>query len=174
MEKGASAAIPMAILGGSALIALGAYLGLRSREVGAPPPPDPPSVAAIALPSPAAPPSGVLPGPVPAAALALQGAPKPRLAEPASDVQAALERERPTFVERCWKPAVAKRATPAQSTYEFDLAFDEAGHATGVGISEIDATSRADVAQCLRLLGTPLHIPPPGERTHARVRFTLP
>jgi hypothetical protein len=104
-----------------------------------------------------------------------EGAPSP---SPVVDAQAAataaLEAQRATFVEQCWKPAAAERPAPDHSSYLFDLAFDERGVEVGRGISEVTRESRADVARCLRALPGSITIPPPGARRSARVTITLP
>ena len=163
-----SNAIPAAILAGCSILAVAVYFGLKARPV---------VVVAPALSSSApAASEGEADRPViPATAASLLGAANHPPGAPAdADVASALEKLRPSLVQTCWKPAVAAQPSPDHSTYLFDLTFDEAGHEVARGVSEVDRTSRADVARCIRAHYTPLAIPARATRTRARVPLTLP
>lgn len=90
-----------------------------------------------------------------------------------SAVRAALEAQKPLFDEKCWAPSAKTTPLPAKSTYVFDLATNELGQEVARGISETEG-SRADVAQCLRLVFAPVAVAPTHQRTTTRVRIELP
>ncbi|HEY2511364.1 MAG TPA: hypothetical protein VGI39_10935 [Polyangiaceae bacterium] len=163
-----SNAIPVAILAGCSIIAVAVYLGLSARPVVVV---APALSSAVPVASASAPEQAVMPA---AAASLLGAANHPPSTGLDADVASALEKLRSSLVQACWKPAVAAQPTPDHATYMFDLTFDEAGREVARGVSEIDRTSRADVAQCIRAHYTPLAIPARGARTRARVPLTLP
>jgi hypothetical protein len=155
-------ATPAAVLLGAALIASGLYFGLRARPVVIATQPEVTAAAVKARAGPAERPAATpLVAPY-------------REAEVDEDVKRALEKLRPTLISACWTPAISRNPNPSRSTYEYDLAFDEAGSAIGVGVSEVDANSRGDVAQCLRRQTLPIEIAGRGVRSHARATITLP
>lgn len=156
-----SLSIPLAILLGSSIIAVGLYLGLRSGEQQ---PADNTTTGDVnngeqRVDAPAAP------------------APKPRM--PRAEVQAqaiaAVEQTRPLMLEKCWEPLIKKNPEPKFTEFFFDLTFDgKTGKAIGRAINEERGKSREDVGVCLRGLPMDYVIEPPGKNTRVEFSFTLP
>jgi hypothetical protein len=162
LAESSSLAIPFSILGGSALIAIALYAGLRSRE---------PATSTVTATSPStptgtstststAPPEPPLP-------------PRPDRAIVEAAIGNALEGKRALFRAKCWDPSVAKTPEPKESTYLFEIGVDERGQEISRGISDVGG-ARPDVGECLRYLIAPVSIPAPGQQIAARVRFRFP
>jgi len=164
MVRGSGASIPIAILAGSALIAVAVYLGLSGRGDGRETTTPEASAPAPGNAEPAR--SRRPPDDRPVVRKASQ-------AEIEDLTREAFERARPLMLERCWNPTVTANPEPATSKYSVDVTFDgTTGRAIALGISELRGEpSRPDVAQCLRELPMDQAIDPPGE--NARVQLTL-
>lgn len=149
------AAVPIAIVSGCGLIAIGLYAGLRSRPVA--PPAAAPAAGSAPLPSPA------------------DAAPPVPPDQVAAQVAAALEAQRGRFISTCWQPSLAKAAQPARSPYELNFTISAEGKEVARGISELRGQSRADVAQCLRAIhDAPILVAPPGQATTVTLTLWLP
>ncbi len=100
--------MPLAVLGGAALIAVAVFFGLRRDRT---PPESAPQTVEIK----------------PLSRTAIEGS-----------VRAALEAQKPMLRERCWDPAVKASALPAKAVYQFEIGIDEHGQEIARGISEIE------------------------------------
>jgi len=150
--------LPLSIIAGAALIALGLFFGLRAGPRGGAPSTTAGAPAAAPVPQSAIPiaPSAA----APALQQAAQGASLDQVRQHV--VRAlAVEKEK-TLVPKCWQPLLAKTPSPARAKYTFNLAFDAQGKEIARAISEHREAERADVGQCLRGLPGGLTIPPPG------------
>ena len=179
-------ATPAAILAGSALVGAGLYFGLRSRGVPpsapapvesgafapAPSPSTPTTVTgASSRPPPSFPGAPTMPGtPVAPPWLSLS----PKVTDDVDrDALAALQKQRPNLLARCWTPAVARDAKLEHASYTLNLAFNDQGHEIGSGIVS-EASDPPDVSACVARTRAPLDIPARGRRVQAQVPFTLP
>jgi hypothetical protein len=143
--------VPASILGAGALIGAGLFLGLSARPA----------------PEPRATPAAVAPP-------ALAPAPPPLLTGLAKEVAAALARQKPEMVTRCWEPSLKTSPTPGTGRYTFDVTIDPSGHEIARSISDDGATARADVRDCLRRLPIGLDVSPPRAQVRVSVPFDLP
>lgn len=150
---------PTAILIGSAIVAVGLYLGLQGS--GGPPSAPPPAPTVHAAP----PPKEPIAPPRPAVRASRD--------EVTRQAANALEGQRARIVERCWKPSVAKQAQPASVKYVFNYTFSAEGHQIGRGVSEDRATARPDVTACMVGMLEPLSIPPPGANASVDIPLEL-
>ena len=148
---------PVAILVGSCIVGLGLYFGLAHRAAPVPSPPVPVPPAA----STAAPP-------------ATSEAPVTQVDEVRKQVAAAMAAKKPTIVERCWKPALAKQAEPKQGSWTFNFSFDASGKQLMRGVVEDRQRLRHDVTACIGDVLGILTIPPPGGPVFVEVPFELP
>jgi hypothetical protein len=148
---------PMAILIGSAIIAVGLFLGLQQGSVGPPPAPTVPA---------APPPKEQIAPPKPAVVASRD--------EVTRQAANALAGQRPEIVARCWKPSVAKQAQPASAKYVFNYTFSADGRQIGRGVAEDRATARRDLTACMVGMLEPLSIPPPGANTYVEIPLELP
>lgn len=169
---------PTAIVAAGALIGLGLYSGLSNRPIEAPPASvsGVTSTAAVADVPPAQSSVALV---VPSASAVTSTTSIAGLAPAAIEQSAAkgLAREKKArFVDTCWKPALAKVATPATSVYSVHLSFDPEGKEVARGVSEVRGKdSRQDVARCLREqpLGIKLDTPP-GRTAQVDLELTFP
>ncbi|MBL8718791.1 MAG: hypothetical protein JNL79_22605 [Myxococcales bacterium] len=164
-ERGSSkgGSIPAAIVVGSLIIAFGLYKGLAARA----PAPGP----AVFVPTPPAPTGSTPPGPVTPQLLALD-----RQAAVDERTRNALEKERTTLLDRCWKPFVTDGGA-RQSLYKFEVWFDAAGKETRRDIFPVpNAEARPDTLKCLRAWETKLSIvvPTPASEVKAVVELPFP
>ena len=165
-ERGSSkgGSIPAAIVVGSLIIAFGLYKGLSARA------PAPVPVFPVGTTSPA-PTGSAHPGPVTPQLLALD-----RQAAVDERTRNALEKERTTLLDRCWKPFVADGGA-RQSLYKFEVWFDAAGKETRRDIFPVpNAEARPDTLKCLRAWETKLSIvvPTPASEVKAVVELPFP
>lgn len=158
MAADRSLALPVSIVTGSVIIGLFAYFGLRDGLRPAPTP-----VATPTAPTaPAEPAKGYVRKP----------------AEPVPDrvfrqAQAALDAQRPGFIEKCWTPPAA--GEPASVLLTYDVTFDAAGKIIAIGLSEHREAYRRSVADCVRTLPYPvLPVDPPGENVRVIVALPMP
>jgi len=172
----------MAILAGSALIALSVYLGLRARPAAVVPSSGVAAATAdgnaSTLPGALSAPSAA-PAPTPpsgaAAGFAMQmgGANPAGASDVDRDVLAALESQRASLVDKCWKPMTSGDAKVEPANYDVDLSFDEAGREVARGLSERKGATTT-LTQCIYKNSPSLLIPSRRSRVHTRVHFTLP
>lgn len=160
--SGTSAAVPLSILAGSALIAGALYLGLTHRT-------GPQEHVAAERPTTPAPPVAPTVAPPVATPVA---PPDPAKVEAAA--RAALERHRAALVERCWRPLAAKEPEPASVPLSFDLTFDARGKLVARGISDQRSAFRPGLSSCLMGQAIDLEIAPPGVDVRVQVMMTLP
>ena len=137
--------LPIAIVAGCGLIALGLYFGLRARPDG----------AAREAP----------------ASQAAQVVADRKGTE--ADVARALDEQRVLFRDKCWTPALAKSKTPTESTYTFEIGVDLTGNEVARGVN-VTPGAREDVADCLRMVIAPVKVAPPGRALTVRVPVKLP
>jgi hypothetical protein len=140
--KGVAPAIVIA----GALIGLGLYFGLRSRN--GPAVPVMPNVA---------PPSA------PAAKVNTE-----RFAA------ALLEYHRPELVKRCWEPSRAAAPEPPQTRMTIDVTFGPDGAQLARGFLEERGASRPEVTACVQQALPVLRIPPQGVSVRVALPLTLP
>lgn len=169
---------PIAIVAAGALIGLGLYFGLSNRPVEAPPLTTFASGVTTSATSstdvPAA--QGTI---APTASVIASTTSVVVLAPAAIEQSAAkgLAREKKVrFVDTCWKPALAKTASPTTSVYSVHIAFDASGKEIARGVSELRGKdSRQDVARCLREqpLGITLDVPP-GRNAEVDLELAFP
>lgn len=100
--------MPLAVLGGAALIAVAVFFGLRRDRA---PPESAPQTAEVK----------------PLARTEIEGS-----------VRAALEAQKPMLRQRCWDPAVKATPLPAKAAYQFEIGIDERGQEIARGISELE------------------------------------
>lgn len=183
---------PVAIVLGAVIIALGLYLGLRSKgdrgarlvQTGAGVQTHAPDTgrlgSSLAMQPPGRHPRGRVATTPPRsgagsvrAGIAVRGdrALKARVTK---DATRALEALRSNLVKTCWAPAARKQPQPPKALYLYNMSFSAEGVELGRGISEIRGKSRADVANCLRRQRLGLKIPPPGRVVSVTVPLTLP
>lgn len=167
VEKPAPLSTPTAILIGSLIIAVGAYLGLQKRAPEAPsagpsqPFPGPPSaIPAVAPPPP------------------LIAAAPPQPATPSAVVEqqaaAALSSHHDRLVKVCLQPSLQKNPTPPAARFRLNIMFDAEGRQIARGISEERDASRPDVTRCVLAELPPLSIPPPGWKASVVTALSLP
>jgi hypothetical protein len=149
--------LPLSILVGSVVIALGLYFGLR-----------------VPTPAPtAAPPEGKAPTSTPEPQGKAVVAPLPPSAEQLqAQVAALVEGAKPRWKAACWDTADPAKRKPGR--YVAGLAFDAAGRVTVSGVSEVRDASDAEVAQCLRMQVNEFTIPAPGRYVVFEIPFTMP
>lgn len=85
-------------------------------------------------------------------------------------VQAALQREKPRILERCWHG----QPPEAHAELFFDVAFAADGSQVALGVQVPRKGQAAAVGKCVQDLVLQLHIDPPGQPAHARVALELP
>lgn len=141
--------IPAAIVLGSAIIAIGTYLGLRDRSPSTAAPAEDMTVAR----------SAYEPAPDPS----------PRVREQASR---QLEDLRAGFGERCWTPPGADE--PSSISLRYDVTFGPQGELLVIGISDVRGAERPSVAACVRGQPHPLRVDPPGVPVRISLELTLP
>jgi len=155
-----------AILLGSVVIALGLFLGLRSRDA-APPPLPPPATqppaaqttaAQTTAPPPAAPPA----------------APSIDRSEIVKQAAAALGSERKKLGEKCFAPSLAKQPEPKTVKLNFNFTFDASGKQIARGVSEVREFARPDVTSCVLDALPAISVPAPGQTVFVEVPFELP
>lgn len=135
---------PAIVLAG-ALIAVGLYLGLRSRQ-GAP----------TAARSNAAPPSA-----------------PPTQVSTERFAAALLEYHRPDLVKRCWEPRAASRG-PEPAKMRIDVTFGADGAQVARGFLEERGSSDPEVTACVQRVLPPLRVPPPGASVRLELQLVLP
>jgi hypothetical protein len=151
--------LPLSILLGSVIIALGLYFGLR---VPTPAPTiAPPEGKAPGAPTRAAPPEHKAVAPLPPSAEQLQ-----------THVAALVEGAKPRWKAACWDTADPAKRKPGR--YVAGLAFDAAGRVTVSGVSEVRDASDPEVAQCIRVQVNEFQIPAPGRYVVFEIPFTMP
>ncbi len=157
---------PLSILGGSAIIALGIYFGLRERPVivgttGAS------SSASAASPSASAAPTG--------SAVATTSA--PAVAPSAvvdGEVKKATSALAKTMSERCYAPHANDKEIPKHIHIIYSGTFDAAGKEVARGISDSREDAYPPVSRCLRELPMDLAIAPPGRSVNVIEALELP
>jgi hypothetical protein len=139
--KGVAPAIVIA----GALIGMGLYFGLRSRDRATPP------ARSTASPSP------------PAA---------PRL-NTEGFAAAAVEYHRAELVKRCWEPQRAGgQSNPARMT--LDITFGPDGTQLARGVLEERGAAPPEMTSCVQRILPPLQVPPPGASVRVALPLTLP
>lgn len=180
---------PVAILLGAGIIATGAYFGLRTTHapatpenrsivqnaVATEPSIDPTSVVSphgrpativqAALESPVENPSDTRLRDIPLAAI------QERVI---SDVKDALEAQRSTLVELCWKPFQSASRSPSRVKLVLNYGFDPAGNQLSAGLREDREFRRGEVRECLQRTQKPLQVRSPGTHVVVDVPFELP
>ncbi len=165
-------ATPIAILVGSAMIALGLYFGLRERLPG-----DAPvgatasasSVAASVTPSAAAPPVLEKTAPPVAAAPSIE----PRtLAE--ADAQKAVASLGQTIRTQCFDPHKSDPGAPRSVKFTYSGGFDANGVEIARALSEDRAARLPAISQCARELPMTLRIAPPGTNVNVTLVIEVP
>lgn len=160
---------PVAILAGSVVIALGLYLGLRDRAPG----PAGASDASTQASSGAA----VTPGSSAAAPATSAQPPAPAAADAAAAQGAArkaLQAQRATLLDKCWKPTAAKHVELQSARLMVNASFDAAGTQRARGVSEVRGTGHPELTQCVGTTLQPLVIPAPGAPVMVEMELTLP
>lgn len=152
--------LPLSIVAGSSIIAVGLYLGLRAQ---------PPVSAA-----PAAPPAPVVevaePKPMPAPQAPAGPSVPDRVYRQA---QAALDALQPELSRICWTPPPAGEPDAIELTY--DVTFGPDGGILMLGISDLRAAFRTSVSECIRRQPRPvLPVDPPGEPVRVMLPLQLP
>lgn len=173
---------PIAILIAGGLIAAGLFFGLRGRDstpsgpVSGPGAPDRPGRPAVTDQAPQ--PGHGADGPGAAAPPREPLAPAPAATADRNAVLAAamkdIERHRAAIVDKCVKPALAKKPDPPTIKLVFNVTFDAKGQQITRGVSEDRATSRYEVTQCVTDALPPLEVPPPGVSAMVDIPWTLP
>lgn len=163
---------PHAILGGSVIVAIGLYFGLRREPPPAAPPPSS-STAALAVSS-----SSAAPFPaVPSSAVPVAPAPTPSARADAAideDVAKAIEELRARAAKECWAPHKSDPGVPSKVKLVYSGSFDAGGTEVARGLSEDRAAAAPVVAACIRAFKMDLKIPAPGRYVNATVPFEVP
>ena len=141
--KGVAPAIVIA----GALIGVGLYFGLRSRDGATPPASSKPAATSSAAPAHVS---------------------TERFAA------AALEYHRPELVKRCWDPHPPVPGAPSQAKMTIDLTFGPDGSQVARGFREERGATRPEVTACVQRTLPPLRVPPPGGSVRVELPLTLP
>jgi hypothetical protein len=141
--KGVAPAIVIA----GALIAMGLYFGLRSRDGATPPASSKPAATSSAAPAHVS---------------------TERFAA------AALEYHRPELVKRCWDSNRPAHGAPSQAKMTIDLTFGPDGSQVARGFREERGATRPEVTACVQRTLPPLRVPPPGGSVRVELPLTLP
>lgn len=151
--------LPLAVLGGSALIALGVYFGLRSQErqvhSGASSGGDAPTSAPSAIQTPVS------------AAIA------PDRTAVEGKVKAAIEARRAILKQKCWDGPAAANPEPRSVKLTWNGTVGTSGVAA-FGISEERDAFREGLGNCVTQALADLPVPPAAAPTQVTVEFTLP
>ena len=149
--------LPASILAGSIIIALGLYLGLRSRDHHAD------------LKDASAGPSSMR-------------APDSRLHETRIDeagndsgsskaALVSLQHIKPAIVQKCWAPSASRGI---RGVYTYSFTFDPTGRAVSRAIDGPPSKEENEVLDCLREQPLQISIPPPGASLSVTIPLTLP
>jgi hypothetical protein len=159
---------PTAILLGSAMIAAGAYFGLRAR------PAPVPEVAAPVVVAPA--------GAEPTSASASpSSAPAPSPATPdrdavvaraRADAAAAVAAQRGRMAKACG--ALLAPSPPPGPRVHLDLSFDPSGREVARGVLELRGQGQPGLGACIAGAVPPITVSPPGATTRVEVPVELP
>ncbi|MCA9598090.1 MAG: hypothetical protein KC776_32480 [Myxococcales bacterium] len=150
--------LPLAVLGGGALIGLGLYFGLRER----PPPAD--ATSAKALPA-----ANTAPAPPEPSELHQRSKEAVQLA-----LKSELDRRHAALVDHCWKPLAAKDPDPASAKLSWNGTIGASGKPVAYGVSEHRDAYRAGLAECVQKDLLSLQVPPPGSSVQVSVDIQLP
>ncbi len=143
-----------AILIGSLIVAVGAYLGLRSAQPATPLAPPVAAVAPIA--APAAKPVVVTQEVVTTQAIE------------------ALSYHRRLLLERCYRPLTLGATPPRVAKFVLNVSFDAAGSQVMRGIVEERESSFPELTGCVIEQLPALAVPPPGGPTMVEIPLALP
>ncbi len=160
----------MAVLIGSVIVAVGAYLGLRERSIQE-------AVPAISGGAATSIPTGATDAPLPQTA---QARPQPASVTPEvletakAGATKELQKHKKHLIDKCWKPSAGVQPEPTSATYTLDLTFDAEGKQLGRGLTEPRRASRPDVPQCLQRELPNLVIDAPSVPVAFKVELTLP
>ena len=161
-----------AVLVGSAVIATGLYLGLRSNAA---PAPAAPTMAApqskVAPPAADPEPGAGAPAPM---GMALPGVPAEQQARVQKDTARAIEAAKPGIVRECWGPSAARAAEPSKIKLKWNGTIGSDGRPAASGLSEDREASRPDLTDCVLAKLSSLHVPPPPTPTFVSIELTLP
>jgi hypothetical protein len=158
-------AIVFAILGGFTIMGLliggGIYLGLRAGAGAAP--------SAISNAPPA---SGITEAP---RSPATSAAPMPSASPSAltSDAASAITAQKPSLVDACWKPSIAKSASPPSVSYTITYIFAPGGRQLARSVKPV-GVERADVTECIERTLTAINVRPSGTNPEVSIPLTLP
>ena len=140
--KGLAAAIVLA----GALIGMGLYFGLRSRDRLA----------------------------NPAASSARTSFPQPAQLSTERFAAALLEYHRPELVKRCWPGQGVGARSPGPATMRIDVTFGPDGTQVARGFLEDRGASQPELTACIQRALPPLRVPPPGVSVRVELPLTLP
>jgi hypothetical protein len=173
--------LSLSILGAGALVGAGLYFGLSAR----PATDASPSASGSAAPRPTLEATGPAPGADTSTGPTSPTSPTPApTAEPSALAAAEAEAlatkaieafRKDTYVEQCWKPALAKSPSPATSKHVLDITFGPEGTPISYGFSDVRGETREELTSCLSRVTVGLKLPkPPGRNVRVQPTLTFP
>jgi hypothetical protein len=163
-QSGAKSNVPLALIGGFAMLSVAVYFGIRDRA---------PAGRAEALP-----PAATSAGPArPTAATSSIPTPQASHAAPsfdAADIERTFSQQKSALMTACVGPAQAEGSAPKPVELWFRLSFGADGTQSGLGVRQIGGIVDPKLVICLREKSSRLRIPATGKAEATVVQTMFP